>query len=799
MDQLNINVKTLDSKVFNLSVPSNVPVPELKVRIEALTQVPASSQRLIFQGKVLKDEQTLNNFPIKDGQTIHMVEKPAQAGGASAPTPSTDPSPSNQPRMHGPRVIGVPVVFSASAGPGQVQGGPIPNDMQHMLNSVLAGMGMPPGLHLNQQAQPQPQLPGDPFAHVRHMLTHLDTVLLNQTPSSSSSTSTTSSTTPAPSPNTPSATPSTTPMDVSPDQSAPPPPPTVATLGGLLAQTSALMRTVTQRLDDLSNALAQEPQMTDANRRLETQRLAEATGPAAGQLGVLLSSLAPTLTTLSMGLTPGSAQMPSLPGGQQRHIITPNGSIAIHFQTEPIPQGAAPAGATQIRLHVPTAQGQRPGVPGPFAPMLQPVPGGPAPAGSPAGVGINLMQMLGGQPGAAPGQQPMNPSDQAVLSNLANVLGNAFANPGAQGPQPAQSLLSLIGPTEESTGPLDGLLQTVLGRLTPQDVVAAQQGSLEPLDRLHPALQAHLRDLLQGDASEARLRAYAIEVADTFQAEVNEAVLPPDLLPHVRPGQDLIGVAAAVIRKHMYSLLTVVMQPVGSGPAPHPFAQQVRDWTRTFVRELIDNLAACMTGGVEDALRVVQRFVQQKFNGFGPVVSSLCSQGVTSYIMRTYQEATATAGNPGQAPQGRTGTHVQTTTPTPTPAPSALTPSTTTIPSITPASTPTPFTPTSTPAPAPAPVPVRAPVSTPVPAAVSKPAASPMVVAKPAPSAAAGVVSRPASHPPVSAAPRGPVSVSVPAEWAAVIAQDEVRQRDMPPQGALSEAYETGPAAKRKR
>lgn len=42
--------------------------------------------RLIFKGKILKDEQTLDEYKITDGLTVHLVK----GKGAAGPTSSTD-------------------------------------------------------------------------------------------------------------------------------------------------------------------------------------------------------------------------------------------------------------------------------------------------------------------------------------------------------------------------------------------------------------------------------------------------------------------------------------------------------------------------------------------------------------------------------------------------------------------------------------------------------------------------------------------------------------------------------------
>ena len=48
--------------------------------------ITAEEMRLIFKGKILKDEMTLEEYKITDGLTVHMV-KGKSAGGASSVAP----------------------------------------------------------------------------------------------------------------------------------------------------------------------------------------------------------------------------------------------------------------------------------------------------------------------------------------------------------------------------------------------------------------------------------------------------------------------------------------------------------------------------------------------------------------------------------------------------------------------------------------------------------------------------------------------------------------------------------------
>lgn len=96
--------------------------------------MPEESQRLIFKGRVLKDEQTLASYGFEDNQTIHMVRGTASravpnaaavAAGSSVPPPAPAPSSNNPP----PRTATNPMANPFSGGMPDI------NSMQQQLQS----------------------------------------------------------------------------------------------------------------------------------------------------------------------------------------------------------------------------------------------------------------------------------------------------------------------------------------------------------------------------------------------------------------------------------------------------------------------------------------------------------------------------------------------------------------------------------------------------------------------------------------------------------------------------------------
>ncbi|KAL2575106.1 hypothetical protein AAZV13_17G228000 [Glycine max] len=82
-----LNIKTLDSRIYSFQVDKNMPVSLFKEKIANEIGVPVNQQRLIFRGKVLKDEHALSEYYVENGHTLHLVERQpnqSQASGTSS-------------------------------------------------------------------------------------------------------------------------------------------------------------------------------------------------------------------------------------------------------------------------------------------------------------------------------------------------------------------------------------------------------------------------------------------------------------------------------------------------------------------------------------------------------------------------------------------------------------------------------------------------------------------------------------------------------------------------------------------
>lgn len=74
-----LNIKTLDSQTYTFNVDKNLQVSALKDKLASQIGVPVEQQRLIFRGKVLKDNHLLSEYHVENGDTLHLVLRQSQS------------------------------------------------------------------------------------------------------------------------------------------------------------------------------------------------------------------------------------------------------------------------------------------------------------------------------------------------------------------------------------------------------------------------------------------------------------------------------------------------------------------------------------------------------------------------------------------------------------------------------------------------------------------------------------------------------------------------------------------------
>ncbi len=80
MPEITITVKSSNDQKYNVTIDTSKTVLEFKQAIAEKCDTAADRQRLIYSGKVLKDNDTLETYKIADGHTVHMVRGATPAG-----------------------------------------------------------------------------------------------------------------------------------------------------------------------------------------------------------------------------------------------------------------------------------------------------------------------------------------------------------------------------------------------------------------------------------------------------------------------------------------------------------------------------------------------------------------------------------------------------------------------------------------------------------------------------------------------------------------------------------------------
>ena len=70
--KLNIKIKHLNDKPIDLAIEKADTVLKIKEKLSSVINVPAKEQKLIFKGKILKDEDLAVDI-LEEGCTLHAV------------------------------------------------------------------------------------------------------------------------------------------------------------------------------------------------------------------------------------------------------------------------------------------------------------------------------------------------------------------------------------------------------------------------------------------------------------------------------------------------------------------------------------------------------------------------------------------------------------------------------------------------------------------------------------------------------------------------------------------------------
>ncbi|KAG2388028.1 hypothetical protein C9374_000878 [Naegleria lovaniensis] len=160
-DKITVKVKAMNGQQLELQVDPNIDVEEFKKLIAEKSNAAPNQQRLIYQGKVLKNGSKLSDYKIVNDHVVHLVNMPNEASSSSSSEGSstqhqqqhrTQPS---QTSSHGANQTPQTSGFRAAFGPGitvvsgmdlggAASGGTGRIDIGSLVNNVLSGIFQPP-------------------------------------------------------------------------------------------------------------------------------------------------------------------------------------------------------------------------------------------------------------------------------------------------------------------------------------------------------------------------------------------------------------------------------------------------------------------------------------------------------------------------------------------------------------------------------------------------------------------------------------------------------------------------------
>ncbi|KAG5988980.1 hypothetical protein E4U54_004479, partial [Claviceps lovelessii] len=77
--QVTFKVKTSSDRNHTITMPESATILELKTTLagEDFENIPIERQRLIYSGRVMKNDDTIGSYKVKHNNTIHMVKSAA--------------------------------------------------------------------------------------------------------------------------------------------------------------------------------------------------------------------------------------------------------------------------------------------------------------------------------------------------------------------------------------------------------------------------------------------------------------------------------------------------------------------------------------------------------------------------------------------------------------------------------------------------------------------------------------------------------------------------------------------------
>lgn len=530
-----LNVKSMQGQVRTVELPADSYIRDLKLKVAQVFNVPPERQRLIFQGKLLKDETRLSEYVKEDGLTVHMMAKAEDApsapqGGMGTQPAGQQPGPQVNPAagMFGPMGGMQQVMFPEGMQAFQMQFGPSFQFVQGMQpgmpNAVPIQIHFQPGQPVPPQSAQQvpPQAPSqDPQASappqgqreerkVREIVLPFDHVHnLGQIVNGM----------------------------MGPNSSFPHPPMpqlplsrnTLVLLGGFLYNYQFQLMRLIPFLSRLSDLLQRESLITEAQQRAELQRFSRAMGAAMQEINLATQPVVELFQMMEIGPSPG-----------QYHIRVRDASVVSQSEAASIPR------PSQANV-------------------------------SAANPGQAMLNSL---------LNPANMPADSPLARMAPTLQQAMS--GGMGNMSLRDLMMAANVHENEE---DLPLMEFMYNLTMAELTTLMNGDVAPLDRIRPTAVRNLQQAMGGvDTPEGRER-----ILGQYQQYLQSHLIFPDAFrARQRPGFDYLQATTQVVHKAVGRLVALVLED-----SANEFGNRFKREFQLRVGEWVETVIAGMEGGVQ--------------------------------------------------------------------------------------------------------------------------------------------------------------------------------------------------------
>ncbi|XP_034466046.1 ubiquilin-1-like [Hippoglossus hippoglossus] len=155
-DPMMINVRTPEG-TEKIAVWEESSVAQFRQEVSKRFEAPQNQLVLIFTGKVLKDTDTLKQYGIKDGHTVHLVIKniPKSTDGGASQTSSTSSPPQQNTISSSARSTSPSPTVAGSTGQTPIQPANAMSGLGDLSGLLGLGMGSPNLMEMQQQVQRQ--------------------------------------------------------------------------------------------------------------------------------------------------------------------------------------------------------------------------------------------------------------------------------------------------------------------------------------------------------------------------------------------------------------------------------------------------------------------------------------------------------------------------------------------------------------------------------------------------------------------------------------------------------------------